>query len=379
MVLDGALGEVEARRDLGVGQPVGDQAPNFELATRQRAGRSPGRTALDEPRAVGGIDATPGFPLPFCFRLPQRFRSGLSDRLDLVNRSGRVRTADALAQADGGTCETERLGRAPAQHEAADRGERDAEDCGVTGRAEHANRSSEELQRAGRIAGGLRSQAEGEEDLPLAPGVVAVPNSVEPLLEHRRSSGRVAPVEPSEAEDAEASPHALRLPELPEEVDAPREVALGCVEVAREHPAQPQVVDARREDARVAEQLGEIGGFAEWRTGRGVVVVGDREMSCAEEPERAGAVRLEVGFEQGSDPDDERSWTNKQIYLLPSATFRATPESRELVSEQPVRPRARLPVTPADFPFRAQTRGHRQGESVRSVVWRNALRMPGLR
>ena len=84
-------------------------------------------------------------------------------------------------------------------------------------------------------------------------------------------------------------------------------------------------------------------------------------------------------FSIGSDPDDERSWTDGMIYLLPSATFRATPESRELVSEQPVRPRARLPVTPADFPFRRETRGHRRGESVRSVVWRNALRMPGLR
>ena len=84
-------------------------------------------------------------------------------------------------------------------------------------------------------------------------------------------------------------------------------------------------------------------------------------------------------FSIGSDPEDERSWTDGTIYLLPSATFRATPESRELVSEQPVRPRARLPVTPADFPFRAETRGHRRGESVRSVVWRNAVRMPGLR
>jgi hypothetical protein len=84
-------------------------------------------------------------------------------------------------------------------------------------------------------------------------------------------------------------------------------------------------------------------------------------------------------FSIGSDPRDERSWTNGTIYLLPSTTFRATPESRELVSEVPVRPRARLPVTPEDFPFKARTRGHARGASVRSVVWRNALRMPGLR
>jgi hypothetical protein len=84
-------------------------------------------------------------------------------------------------------------------------------------------------------------------------------------------------------------------------------------------------------------------------------------------------------FSIGSDPRDPQSWTNGTIYLLPSATFRATPESRELVSEQPVRPRARLPVTPGDFPFLARTRGHRRGASVRSVVWRNVLRMPALR
>jgi hypothetical protein len=84
-------------------------------------------------------------------------------------------------------------------------------------------------------------------------------------------------------------------------------------------------------------------------------------------------------FSIGSDPRDERSWTNGTIYLLPSATFRATPESRELVSERPVRPRARLPVAPGDFPLRSGTRGHGRGASVRSVVWRNALRMPGLR
>jgi hypothetical protein len=84
-------------------------------------------------------------------------------------------------------------------------------------------------------------------------------------------------------------------------------------------------------------------------------------------------------FSIGSDPRDDRSWTDGMIYLLPSATFRATPESRELVSELPVLPRARLPVAPGDLPFRTRTRGHKRGASVRSVVWRHALRTPGLR
>jgi hypothetical protein len=84
-------------------------------------------------------------------------------------------------------------------------------------------------------------------------------------------------------------------------------------------------------------------------------------------------------FSIGSDPRDDASWTTGTIYVLRSDTFTHTPESRELTSEVPVRPRARLTVEPDDFPFKHETRTHRRGESVRSVVWRNALRMPGSR
>jgi hypothetical protein len=80
-------------------------------------------------------------------------------------------------------------------------------------------------------------------------------------------------------------------------------------------------------------------------------------------------------FSIGSDPRDDRSWTSGTIYLLPRATFRPTPSSRELVSEVPVRPRARVLVEPDDFPLRSRTRGHRRGESVRSVSLRNAVRL----
>jgi len=80
-------------------------------------------------------------------------------------------------------------------------------------------------------------------------------------------------------------------------------------------------------------------------------------------------------FSIGSDPGDERSWTDGTIYLLPRTTFEATPDSRELVSLVPVRPRARLRVTPDDFPLRDRTRGHRPGDSARKVVWRHALRL----
>jgi hypothetical protein len=80
-------------------------------------------------------------------------------------------------------------------------------------------------------------------------------------------------------------------------------------------------------------------------------------------------------FSIGSDPRDPRSWTTGTVYVLPRETFEPTPGSRELTSSVPVRPRAGLTVEPEDFPFRTQTRGHRRGESVRSVSIRNVLRL----
>ena len=84
-------------------------------------------------------------------------------------------------------------------------------------------------------------------------------------------------------------------------------------------------------------------------------------------------------FSIGSNPSDPRSWAEGTIYVLPRDTFTPTPETRELTSLVPVTPRALLHVTPDDFPFRRQTRGHRRGESVRRVVVRNVLRLPSLR
>jgi hypothetical protein len=79
-------------------------------------------------------------------------------------------------------------------------------------------------------------------------------------------------------------------------------------------------------------------------------------------------------FSIGSDPRDASSWTAGTIYALPRETFEPTRDSRELVSRVSVRPRARLTVGPEDFPFKAKTRGHRRGDSVRKVSLKNALR-----
>jgi len=73
--------------------------------------------------------------------------------------------------------------------------------------------------------------------------------------------------------------------------------------------------------------------------------------------------------------EGEPSFVDGMVYALPGETFEATPASRELVSFVAVRPRLRVPVSPADFPLRDKTIGFRRGESVRRVAIRHALRL----
>lgn len=79
-------------------------------------------------------------------------------------------------------------------------------------------------------------------------------------------------------------------------------------------------------------------------------------------------------FSIGADPAAPGSWSDGTIYLLPGATFRRTRSSREFVSETAVTPRARLAVTPEDFPFRLHTIEHEAGDTPMRVVLRHALR-----
>jgi hypothetical protein len=79
-------------------------------------------------------------------------------------------------------------------------------------------------------------------------------------------------------------------------------------------------------------------------------------------------------FSIGADPADPGSWSDGTIYLLPGASFRPTPASREFVSDVPVEPRARLAVSPDDFPFRAQTIEHGPSDTPKTVVFRHAVR-----
>ena len=61
-------------------------------------------------------------------------------------------------------------------------------------------------------------------------------------------------------------------------------------------------------------------------------------------------------------------WTDGMVYVLPRASFRQTSRGAvrfdEWASEEPVEPLARLPVSPADFPFLPNVAGHDEEESI---------------
>ncbi len=72
-------------------------------------------------------------------------------------------------------------------------------------------------------------------------------------------------------------------------------------------------------------------------------------------------------FSINGDALARQAWRNGMIYVLPRATFEAQPlmphqdgmvEVQQWASLVPVRPLAKLAVTPADFPFLEQVRGH---------------------
>jgi hypothetical protein len=82
--------------------------------------------------------------------------------------------------------------------------------------------------------------------------------------------------------------------------------------------------------------------------------------------------RRYYSFAISNDPDDADSWTDGTVYLLPRATFRRL-RGEEWLSEVPVRPVARLRVTPDDFPFRHSTALIRWPEPIgraRRRFWR---------
>jgi len=69
---------------------------------------------------------------------------------------------------------------------------------------------------------------------------------------------------------------------------------------------------------------------------------------------RSDRLRRYYFFGISGDPDDDASWTDGTVYLLPGSTFRRH-LGEEWISSTPVRPVARLRVRPDDFPFRRAT------------------------
>jgi len=76
-------------------------------------------------------------------------------------------------------------------------------------------------------------------------------------------------------------------------------------------------------------------------------------------------------FSIDTDPAAAATWTNGAVYILERDSFTSTYD-QEWVSTTPVRPRARLAVTPEDFPFRGRVFRHRVGESDAAFLARLA-------
>jgi hypothetical protein len=78
------------------------------------------------------------------------------------------------------------------------------------------------------------------------------------------------------------------------------------------------------------------------------------------------ALRRYYFFAILTDPADPASWTDGTVYLLPPDTFRHM-HAEEWISDRPVRPLARLPVSPDDFPFRSSTVRFSEHEPFRQI------------
>ena len=76
-------------------------------------------------------------------------------------------------------------------------------------------------------------------------------------------------------------------------------------------------------------------------------------------------------FAIDTDPKAPESWTDGAVYLLPPDTFTQTYDA-EWISPTPVRPRARLAVTRADFPYADRVFRHRFGERDATFIGRLA-------
>ena len=78
-------------------------------------------------------------------------------------------------------------------------------------------------------------------------------------------------------------------------------------------------------------------------------------------------------FSIAADPKDAATWREGWMYVLPAETFSLHPSGPEWLSPVPVRPLARLRVSPSDFPFLEDVVQHTLGEPVGRAVVRATL------
>jgi hypothetical protein len=75
-------------------------------------------------------------------------------------------------------------------------------------------------------------------------------------------------------------------------------------------------------------------------------------------------------FSVSADPRAPETWRDGWVYVLPRASFVQHRARSEWMSRVPVRPLARLHVTPSDFPFLDEVVEHERGEAILRVVAR---------
>ncbi|MBK1813281.1 hypothetical protein JHL18_21905 [Clostridium sp. YIM B02505] len=98
---------------------------------------------------------------------------------------------------------------------------------------------------------------------------------------------------------------------------------------------------------------------------------------------RNGCVQIKTGpkfyfFSLSNDDLRKKPWTSGMIYLLPSDCFNKVSNGSihfdEWICEKPVKPIAKLEVSPRDFYFWTKTTSHKENENIPTTIIKYKLR-----
>lgn len=90
--------------------------------------------------------------------------------------------------------------------------------------------------------------------------------------------------------------------------------------------------------------------------------VGSLRNACFTTPTRKGIKRYYY-FSVNRDFSDPL-WRDGTIYLLPKESFHTGGTKEEWICETEVRPLAKIPVAPNDFPFLNEVKWHKESDSI---------------